>query len=87
MPGVTDKFDLGVQNEIGQKLTVFCLKNALVIANTLFQQQREDSTRGHQQMVNTKIRVIIFFADFDARRDWGQEEKGTTKDDMVGWHH
>ena len=87
MPGVTDKFDLGVQNEIGQKLTVFCLKNALVIANTLFQQQREDSTRGHHQMVNTKIRLIIFFADFDARRDWGQEEKGTTKDDMVGWHH
>ena len=24
---------------------------------------------------------------FDAGRDWGQEEKGTTEDDMVGWHH
>ena len=23
----------------------------------------------------------------DARKDWGQEEKGTTEDDMVGWHH
>ena len=23
----------------------------------------------------------------DAGRDWGQEEKGTTKDEMVGWHH
>ena len=22
-----------------------------------------------------------------ARRDWGQEEKGTTEDDMAGWHH
>ena len=21
------------------------------------------------------------------RRDWGQEEKGTTEDEMVGWHH
>ena len=21
------------------------------------------------------------------RRDWGQEEKGTTKDEMAGWHH
>ena len=25
--------------------------------------------------------------DFDAGRDWGQEEKGTTKDEMAGWHH
>ena len=23
----------------------------------------------------------------DAERDWGQEEKGTTEDEMVGWHH
>ena len=23
----------------------------------------------------------------DARKDWGQEEKGTTEDEMVGWHH
>ena len=25
--------------------------------------------------------------DPDAERDWGQEEKGTTEDEMVGWHH
>ena len=25
--------------------------------------------------------------DPDASRDWGQEEKGTTEDEMVGWHH
>ena len=25
--------------------------------------------------------------DPDAGRDWGQEEKGTTEDEMVGWHH
>ena len=36
IPGVTDKFGLGVQNE-GQRLTEFCQENALVIANTLFQ--------------------------------------------------
>ena len=24
---------------------------------------------------------------FDAGRDWGQEEKGMTEDEMVGWHH
>ena len=25
--------------------------------------------------------------DFDAGMDWGQEEKGTTEDEMAGWHH
>ena len=35
---VTGKFCLGVQNEAGQRLTEFCQENALVIANTLFQQ-------------------------------------------------
>ena len=39
-PGVTGKFSLGVQNEAGQRLIEFCQENALVIANTLFQQQK-----------------------------------------------
>ena len=37
---VTGKFGLGVQNEAGQRLTEFCQENALVIANTLFQQHK-----------------------------------------------
>ena len=37
-PEVTGKFGLGVQNEAGQRLIEFCQENALVIANTLFQQ-------------------------------------------------
>ena len=40
IPGVTGKFGLGVQNEAGQKLTKFCQENALVIANTFFQQHK-----------------------------------------------
>ena len=39
-PGVTGKFVLGVQNEAGQRLIEFCQENALVIANTLFQQHK-----------------------------------------------
>ena len=39
-PGVTGKFGLGIQNEIGQRLREFCQENALVIANTLFQQHK-----------------------------------------------
>ena len=38
--GVTSKFGFGVQNEAGQRLTKFCQENALVIANTLFQQHK-----------------------------------------------
>ena len=37
-PGVTGKFGPGVQNEAGQRLIEICQENALVIANTLFQQ-------------------------------------------------
>ena len=40
MLGVTGKFGLGVQNEAGQRLTEFCQKNVLVIANALFQQHK-----------------------------------------------
>ena len=38
-PGVTGKFGLQIQNEARQRLIEFCQENALVIANTLFQQQ------------------------------------------------
>ena len=53
-PAVTGKFVLGVQNEAGQRLIEFCQENALVIANTLFQQYNRrlytwTSTDGQQQ--------------------------------------
>ena len=37
---VTGKFGFGIQNEAGQRLIEFCQENALVIANTLFQQHK-----------------------------------------------
>ena len=39
-PGVTGKFGFGMWNEAGQRLIEFCQENALVIANTLFQQRK-----------------------------------------------
>ena len=39
-PGVTGKFGLGMRNEARQRLIEFCQENALVIANTLFQQHK-----------------------------------------------
>ena len=60
-PGVTGKFDLGVQNEAGQRLTEFCQENALVIATPSSNNTREDSTHGHHQMVNrNQINYILW---------------------------
>ena len=39
-PRLTGKFGLGVQNETEQRIIEFCQENALVIANTLFQQNK-----------------------------------------------
>ena len=39
-PGATGKLGLGIRNEAGQRLIEFCQEDALVIANTLFQQHR-----------------------------------------------
>ena len=40
IPGVMGKFGFGVQNEAGQRLIEFCQQNALIIANTCFQQHK-----------------------------------------------
>ena len=40
----------------------------------------------HHSSKPSILRRSVFF-DSDAGRDWGQEEKGTTEDDMAGWHH
>ena len=74
-PGVTGKFRLGVQNEAGQRIIEFCQENALFIANTSANNTREDSTHGHHQMVNTKIRSIIFFAAKDREALHSQQKQ------------
>ena len=40
-------------------------------------------------MLKLKLQYFGHFmgGDSDAGRDWGQEEKGTTEDEMAGWHH
>ena len=74
-PGVTGKFGLGVQNEAGQRLIEFCQENALIIANTLFQQHKRRLYTGHHQMVNTEIRLIIFFAAEDGEALYSQQKQ------------
>ena len=40
-----------------------------------------------QYFGNLMRKIDSFGEDSDAGRDWGQEEKGTTEDEMAGWHH
>ena len=62
IPGVTGKFGFRVQNEERQRLTEFCQENALIIANTLFQQHKTRLYKWTSPYGPTKIRLIIFFA-------------------------
>ena len=72
IPGVTDKFGLGVQNEAGQMLTEFCQENALVIANTLFQQHKRRLYTWTSPDGQHQNRLIIFFASKDGEALYSQ---------------
>ena len=74
IPGVTGKFGLGVQSEAGQRLTEFCQKNALVRTPSS-NNTRDDSIHGHHQMINTKVRLIIFFAAKDGEALYSQQKQ------------
>ena len=53
----------------------FCQENALVLAHTSSNNTREDSTHRHHQMVNTEIRLIIFFAVKDGEALYSQQKQ------------
>ena len=74
-PGVTGKFGLGVQHEVVQRLIELCQENALFIA-TQENDTREDSTHGHHHMVNSKIRLITFFAAKYRELLYSQQKQG-----------
>ena len=69
------KFGHGVQNEAGQRLTGFCQENARSLQTPSFNNTRDDSTHGHHRMVNTWIRLIIFFAAKDGEALYSQQKQ------------
>ena len=70
------QFGLGIRNEAGQRLIEFCQENALVIEKTpSLNNTGEDSTHGHHQMVNTEIRLIMFFAAKDGEALYSQQKQ------------
>ena len=80
-PGVTDKFGLGMRNEVGQRLIEICQENTLVIANTHFQQHKRilyiwtSPDNDDSVIIDTKIRLIIFFAAKDGEALYSQQKQ------------
>ena len=73
IPGETGKFGLGEQNEAGQGLIEICKENALVIANTLFQQQKRTL---HMDITSCQHQnQIIFFAAKDGEALYSQQKQ------------
>ena len=75
IPGVTGKFGLGVQNEAGQRLTRVLPREHTGHSKHPLPSSQEMITHGHHQMVNTKIRFIIFLAAKDVEALYGQEKQ------------
>ena len=74
-PGLKGKFGLGIQNEAGQRLIEFCQENGLIIANTHFQQHKRGLYTWTSPVVNTEIRLIIFFAAKDGEALYSQQKQ------------
>ena len=74
-PGVTGKFGLKLQNEVGQRLIEFYQEKTPVIAKTLFQQHKRRLYTWHHQIVNTEIRLIILFAAKDGEALYSQQKQ------------
>ena len=74
IPGVIGKLGLGVQNEAGQRLTVLPREHTGHSKHPLPATQ-ETTTHGHHQMVNTEIRLILFFAAKDGEALYSQQKQ------------
>ena len=74
IPAVTGKLGLGVQNEAGQRLRVLPREHTGHSKHPL-PTTKEDSTYGHHQMINTEIRLIIFFAAKDGDALYSQQNQ------------
>ena len=94
--GVTDKFGLGVQNEAGHRLTEFCQGNALILANTLYQQHKRwlytwTSPDGQYQnqidyiLCSQRWRSSIQSAKTRPESDCGSDMKALLQNSDINW--
>ena len=74
--GVSGKIGLGVQNEAEQRLTKSCKKILWSKQTPFSNNTKNDSTHGHHQIVNTKTKLIAFFAGEDGEALYSQQKQG-----------
>ena len=74
-PGVRGKFGLGIWNQAGQRLIVLPRKCTDHNKHPLPTTQEKTLYNGHHQMVNTEIRLIIFFAAKDGEALYSHKNK------------
>ena len=74
-PRVKGRFGLGIQNEAGQRLIEFCQENALVIANTFFQQHKRRLYTWTSPDGKHQKRLIIFFAAKDGEALYSHQKQ------------
>ena len=74
-PGVTGKFGLGAWNEAGQRLIEFCQENALVIANTLFQQNKRSLYTWTSPNGQYRNQINYIFAAKDGEALYSQQKQ------------
>ena len=74
-PGVTGKFGLGMRNEAGQRLIGICQENALVIANTLFQQHKRRLYTWTSPDGQHQNQIDIFFEAKDGEALYSQQKQ------------
>ena len=76
---------LGLQ---GDPTTPFCRRSVLGFLWSLKEiSPRNDANAETPLLWPPHVNSWLIGKDSDAGRDWGQEEKGTTEDEMAGWHH
>ena len=73
--GITGNYGLGVQNEAGQRLRVLPRNHTSHSKHPSSNNMRDSSSHGHHQMVNTRIRLIIFFAAEDGEALYSQQKQ------------
>ena len=81
--GVAVKF--GVQNKSGQRLIAFCPRECTGHSKHPLPTTQEKTTHGHHQMVNTNIRLMIFFVGKDGEALYNQQKQDWEMTGLRSW--
>ena len=83
--GVPNGLPRGTRKLLGMMDMLIIL--IMVIVSRVQTCQRTDAEAEAPILWPPDVKSQLTGKDLDAGKDWGQEEKGATEDEMVGWHH